>query len=79
MKDGFHSVELESDSESEDSEICVSTTIMDATRRIAHGRTTKGWLNPPSSYSRSGCLRIRRRVQTDRDSTKKLKTQPDGK
>ena len=47
---------------------------MDAARRITQNKTTKGWLNPP--YSRFGCLRIRRRIRTDRDSTKEMKTQP---
>ena len=67
MKNGFHSFE------SSDSEICVSTAVMDAARRITQSKTTKGWLNPP--YNRFGCLRVSRKIQTVRDSTKKLKTQ----
>lgn len=49
---------------------------MDATRRISQTKSTKGWLNFP--YSRFGCLRIRRRIQThaDRDSAKELSKQP---
>lgn len=47
---------------------------MDSARRVSQCKTTKGWLNPP--YSRCGCLRIRKRIQADDNSTKKLTTQP---
>jgi hypothetical protein len=72
MKDGFHSVELESSNS--ESELCVSTSVMDAARRITQSKTTKGWLNPP--YNRYGCLRISRRIHPSRDSTKRLTKQP---
>ena len=54
----------------------MSTLIMDSARRISQSKTTKGLLNPP--YNRFGCLflRIRRRIQNDYDSKKKVKTQP---
>ena len=67
VRDGYHLINSELES-SEKSELCVSTTIMDSARRVSQCKTTKGWLNPP--YSRCGCLRIRKRIQADDNSTK---------